>query len=172
MTLLQLACLGESNPHFPWENFHWDNKVYRIQNTIYTSSLKHVCLEHTHTLEYLFCDQLKLSRKHTLNTQTLLQSANNQKQQHSVTHSIITLCKCNMLTLCAALHSISHSWNWTKCLFSKQTSTFTISRGSNWPFFFPLKNPISLVAKKVTWTCRVHRRFMTEMWSTWIGEPN
>ena len=25
--LSQLAFPGESNPNFPWEKFHWDNKV-------------------------------------------------------------------------------------------------------------------------------------------------
>ena len=42
-TLLQLAFLGESDPDFPWEKFHWDNKVYQkkkksvqnIKNTKY-----------------------------------------------------------------------------------------------------------------------------------------
>ena len=34
-TLLQLAFLGESNLNFPWENSHWDNKVYKIYDNIY-----------------------------------------------------------------------------------------------------------------------------------------
>ena len=32
-TLLQLAFLGEGDPNFHGRNSHWDNKVYKIQNT-------------------------------------------------------------------------------------------------------------------------------------------